>query len=244
MKQTSGTVDPPASKAAPTVGLVIVSRHYREALALALRSPDLIVTEVGGDDSAGQILDRLLQLKPDVALVDLPPNEATGLIREAYRVAPCIRMIALNQRGDESAAVSLFETGVTGYLHQSSSVDDVRLAIRDALVGELHCPPRVTAALVRRLNEVGERGGASAGCTNVSPKEAQVLPLLEQGLTNKEIAQRLGVEESTVKNHVHNILRKFGVHQRGEAVRRYRNEAPRIQIGRRRSSPSGESKRV
>ena len=134
-------------------------------------------------------------------------------------------MIALNQEGDERAAVALFETGVTGYLQRSASIEDARAAIRDALVGELHCPPRIAAALVRRLNEVGVRRGG-AGQPTVSPKEAQVLPLLEQGLTNKEIAQRLGVEESTIKNHVHNILRKFGVHQRGQAVERYRNEGP------------------
>jgi two-component system nitrate/nitrite response regulator NarL len=78
--------------------------------------------------------------------------------------------------------------------------------------------------LVRRLNEVGVRRGARDGGTSISPKEAQVLPLLELGLTNKAIAQRLGVEESTIKNHVHNILRKLGVHRRGEAVKRYRDE--------------------
>jgi len=216
------SVGPPASKP-PTVGLAILSRHYREALALALKSSNLIVTDLG-DDSVERILERLLHLRPDVALVDLPSSEGIALIRETYRRAPTIRMIALNQGGDERAAVFLFETGVTGYLHQSSSVEDIRLAIRDALVGELHCPPRITAALVRRLNEVGERRGARTGGTKVSPKEAQVLPLLERGLTNKEIAQKLGVEESTVKNHVHNILRKFGVHQRGEAVKRYRSE--------------------
>ncbi len=216
------SVGPPASKP-PTVGLAILSRHYREALALALKSSNLIVTDLG-DDSVESILERLLHLRPDVALVDLPSSEGIALIRETCRRAPTIRMIALNQGGDERAAVFLFETGVTGYLHQSSSVEDIRLAIRDALVGELHCPPRITAALVRRLNEVGERRGARRGGTKVSPKEAQVLPLLERGLTNKEIAQKLGVEESTVKNHVHNILRKFGVHQRGEAVKRYRSE--------------------
>jgi len=226
------------SKEPSTVALVILSRHYREAIALALNSPDLTVTELG-DDSVETILVRLLQLRPDVALVDLPQGEATTLIREAYRADPSIRMIALNQRGDERLAVSLFETGVSGYLHQSSSIEDVRIAIRDALVGELHCPPRITAAIVRRLNEVGERSGARERTTAVSPKEAQVLPLLEQGLTNKEIAQRLGVEESTVKNHVHNILRKFGVHQRGEAVKRYRNEEP---IVRKNTNASGQSK--
>ena len=228
-RESPGTVEPQASKRPPTVGLIISSRHYREALALALKSPDLIVTELG-DDSVEAVFEQLLHLNPDIALVDLPTAEATALIRDAQRAAPNIRMIALNQMGDERAAVSLFETGVTGYLHRSSSVEDVRVAIRDALVGELHCPPRITAALVRRLNEVGQKSGNREGSTTISPKEAQVLALLEQGFTNKEIAQKLSVEESTVKNHVHNILRKFGVHQRGEAVKRYRNEVPRIRV--------------
>jgi two-component system, NarL family, nitrate/nitrite response regulator NarL len=216
---------PAASRTPPTVGLVILSRHYREALARALKSRALLVADLG-DGTPERILERLLDLGPEVALIDLPPSEAAMLIRETYRAAPAIRTIALNQGGDERAAVALFETGVTGYIHRSSSIEDVRAAIRDTLVGELHCPPRITAALVRRLNEVGKQRKTRATGTSVSPKEAQVLPLLEQGLTNKEIAQRLSVEESTIKNHVHNILRKFGVHQRSEAVRRYRDEAP------------------
>src|SRR5262245_34605106 len=229
-RNDSGTAAVQARKRSPTVGLAIRSRHYREAIAHALDSPELTVTDLG-DGPVEMILDGLLQLKPEVALVDLPSSDATALIRETYRAAPTVRTIALNQGGDERDAIAMFETGLSGYLHQSSSMEDVRVAIRDALVGEFHCPPRITAALVRRLNEVGVTRGGREGGTKISPKEAQVLSLLEQGLTNKEIAQRLGVEESTIKNHVHNILRKFGVHQRGEAVKRYRSQDPRIAVG-------------
>lgn len=223
-RESTGMSEIPASKP-PTVGLAILSRHYRQALALALMSPKLTVSDLG-EGPVERILERLLHLMPEVALVDLSPSDTAALIRGAYRASPTIRTIALNQGGDENAAVSLFEAGLTAYLHRSCSVEDIRLAIRDALVGEAHCPPGITAALVRRLNQIGERKGARGGATHVSPKEAQVLPLLELGLTNKEIAQRMCVEESTIKNHVHNILRKFGVHQRGEAVRRWNEEPP------------------
>lgn len=242
-RDPSRDAGPPTSKTAPIVVLAILSRHYREALALALQSPDLIVREIG-DCCVEGLLDQLLRLRPRIALVDLPSTEATVLIREARRAIPGICVIALNQIGDERAAVSLFEMGVAGYLDQSASVEDVRIAIRGALVGELHCPPRIAAALARRLTEVGDRRGSGASRTNVSPKEAQVLPLLEQGLTNKEIAQHLGVEESTVKNHVHNILRKFGVHQRGEAVQRYRSEDPRLRLVGRDAEVPEQSNRV
>src|SRR5262245_58447323 len=171
-RDRSGVIGAGTSKKSPTVGLAIRSRHYREAIAHALHSPGLTVTDLG-DGPVETILDGLLELQPEVALVDLPPSEATALIRETYRAAPAIRTIALNQGGDERAAVDLFETGLSGYLHQSSSMEDVRVAIRDALVGEFHCPPRITAALVKRLNEVGGRRGSRQGTASISPKEAQ-----------------------------------------------------------------------
>lgn len=217
-----------AGPAPVTVGLAIRPRHYREALALALRPRRLLVTDLG-DGPIESLVANLLERQPAIVLVDLS-SDTTALIRETHRTVPETRTIALNQSEDEGAAVALFEAGATGYLPHSASVDDVVLAIRDAVSEELRCSPRVTAALARRLADLGDRAVTRRVDPRISAKEAQILPLLELGLTNKEIAQKLGVEQATIKNHVHNILRKLGVHRRTEAVRRYRVDAPAIRI--------------
>ena len=219
-----GPSEPKATtRAGISVGLAIRSRAYREALALHLRAAsDFEVTDLGGGP-VDTLITRLLALVPDVALVDLPLPVCATLIREAHRAEPTIRIMALNLEDDTPSVVSLFEIGLSGYLRPSCSIDEIRSAIQKALAGEVHCDPCVTAAIVRRLSEVGDRDGNS-GATMISPREARVLSFLETGLTNKQIALELGVEESTIKNHVHNILRKLGVHHRREAVRRYRRD--------------------
>lgn len=219
-----GRPEPTAiTRAGFSVGLAIRSRAYREALALHLRATSAFVVTDLGDGPVVTLIERLLALVPAVALVDLPPPVCATLIREAHRAEPTIRIIALNLEDDTPSVVSLFETGLTGYLPPSCSIDEIRSAIQNALAGEVHCDPRVTAAIVRRLSEVGDRD-ENSGAALISPREARVLSFLETGLTNKQIAVELGVEESTIKNHVHNILRKLGVHHRREAVRRYRRD--------------------
>jgi two-component system, NarL family, nitrate/nitrite response regulator NarL len=219
-----GPTEPKAiTRAGFSVGLAIRSRAYREALALYLHEAgDFAITDLG-DGPVDTLIERLLALVPDAALVDLPLPVCATLIRETHRAQPSIKIIALNLEDDTPSVVSLFEIGLTGYLPPSCSIDEIRSAIQKALAGEVDCDPRVTAAIVRRLSEVGDRDGNS-GAAMISPREARVLSFLETGLTNKQIAVELGVEESTIKNHVHNILRKLGVHHRREAVRRYRRD--------------------
>lgn len=204
-----------------TVGLAIQCRHYREALAGALSAPEFAVADPG-DGPLASAPTRLLAALPKVVLIDFPIGDTVRLLQELRRGAADLRTIAVNRSGDEGEAVTLFEAGLFSYLDRCCSVEDVRAAIREAVAGQVQCPQRIVGALVRRLSEVGKHRTSRAGGAAVSPREDQVLNLLALGLTNKEIAQRLSVEVTTAKNHVHSILRKFGVHQRGEAVRLYR----------------------
>lgn len=194
------TSEPPTA----TVGVLIQARCYREAIVLALgSSPDLIVVDVG--DGAGAALERLLYLRPDVVLLDLPPDVALGIVRQLRRGAPQARLVALDQPGDGATAISLFEAGLMGLLLRDANLGDLRVAIAEVQRGEVHCPPRLAAALIRRLQEqvpgVGRLG-------TLTPRERQVLGLLDLGHSNKEIAALLGIEISTVKTHVHRVLGK------------------------------------
>lgn len=204
-----------------TVGLAIQCRHYREALTEAMSTSGFTVADLG-DGPLTSVLTRLLAAPPEILLIDFPTGDTVRLLREVRREAAQVRTIALNRSGDEGEAVALFEAGLFSYLDRFCPVEGVRAAIREAVAGQVQCPQPIVGALVRRLNEIGKHRTSRAGEGTVSPKEAQILNLLALGLTNKEIAQRLSIEVATAKNHVHSILRKFGVHQRGEAVRLYR----------------------
>jgi DNA-binding NarL/FixJ family response regulator len=101
---------------------------------------------------------------------------------------------------------------------------ELLVAVEDAARGEAHCSPRVAAALLHRVRMLGQTAPvvpqAEAVANRLTSRELQIVALIAQGLSNKEIATRLMIELPTVKNHVHNILSKLGVKQRADAVRR------------------------
>jgi DNA-binding NarL/FixJ family response regulator len=99
---------------------------------------------------------------------------------------------------------------------------DLRATLAGVMRGETICPPSVVAALVRHIADRAGEGRDPVEDGHLTSREREVLVLIEQGLTNKEIARRLGIEERTVKNHVHHVLDKLRVRHRGEAAARLR----------------------
>jgi DNA-binding CsgD family transcriptional regulator len=119
--------------------------------------------------------------------------------------------------------VACAEAGVVGYVGAEGSLDDVTAAIEGAARGEPRCTPQVVAALLRRVAALaGEVRPTRVGLPALTGREHQVVALIEAGLSNKEIARRLHVEVATVKNHVHNILKKLQARSRVEIVARVR----------------------
>jgi two-component system nitrate/nitrite response regulator NarL len=206
---------PPGESSNPVIGVVTEARHYRECLVQALKvQRGFAVRDLGG--GGPESLKRLVQDRHDLALVDLRPANLEPFVRRAHIELPKLLLIAVGVREDEKDLLALFEVGMAGFVPLGSSLEDVFGTIRAALRGELHCPPQVVAALARRLGEMGKRRTRHQGAAHLTPREEQVLKLLGEGLTNKEIATRLTVEASTIKNHVHAILNKLSVEKRSE----------------------------
>jgi DNA-binding NarL/FixJ family response regulator len=196
-----------------TVGVIVHTRHYRESLAQSLRATlEWVVVDLG--DGEVDTLERLLQLRPQVALLDLKALPLAAFVREVHQTAPTIALVALNQEIDAAGALSLFEAGLTGFVLATAGMDDIQVGIRDALRGELHCPPSIAAALVRRVR--GRRPVRVPGrhSDSLTSREEQIVSFLERGYSNKEIATLLGVSLSTVKTHVHHVLAKTGASRR------------------------------
>jgi DNA-binding NarL/FixJ family response regulator len=195
-------------------------RLYSEGLALILaRHPDLIV--IGWTASAGEVLPRILDTEAQVVLLDMAMPDSQAIARTITLAIPEVRVVALAIPDSERVVLDCAESGVTGYVLREASADDLITALRSAGSGELRCPPSVAAIIRRRLVSPADAPNAP-GRSGLTARELEVLALVDQGLGNKAIAQMLGIEVATVKNHVHNILEKLSVHRRGEAVARAR----------------------
>ena len=116
--------------------------------------------------------------------------------------------------------------GVAGYITRNASMMDALDAIGAAARGEVHCSPRVAGFLFRHIASLARDGQTSAAAPVMTTRESQILDLLCAGMTNKMISRRLGIELPTVKNHVHSILAKLGVHRRAEAMLLFRDKRP------------------
>lgn len=124
----------------------------------------------------------------------------------------------------EQEILSYVEAGADGYVLRDSSVGDLLTRIRAAYQEEVLISPRVAAALMQRIGVLSRwfapAEGGAGDLQELTPREREILDLIGRGLTNREIGERLFIEEGTVKNHVHNLLGKLEVSNRHDAAAR------------------------
>jgi DNA-binding NarL/FixJ family response regulator len=203
----------------PHTGLSILivddSRLYREGLGAAIANEPTVGTVRMAEDAAS-LAAIIATYCPTLVLVNLASVGGLGLLRAVRAAAPTAQLIAIGVLESESEIITCVEAGVAGYLLRSESLSKLLRLIRSVMAGETVCSPRVTAALMRRVAVLAaERQAATPALTE---RENQIVDLVDRGMSNQEIAERLGIELRTVKNHVHNVLSKLGVRRRGEAV--------------------------
>jgi len=184
----------------------------REGLRMFLgRDPELAV--VGEAADGVEAVQLAGQLHPDVVVMDLlmPVMDgiaATGVIR---RELPETEVIALTSVLESKLVVGALKAGAIGYLLKDTQAAELRRAIKAAASGQIQLSPQASAYLLREV----QTAGTSEALTE---RETEVLRLLAQGQSNKEIARTLQIVENTVKTHVQHILAKFGVQSRTQAV--------------------------
>lgn len=191
---------------------------YREGLAAALRQGAGPV-EVRTAHDAGTISETLAQWPPHIILLNLASAGSRELLPALGHAAPDSRIVVLGlSEADEEDIVAFAEAGVAGYLMRSEPLEHLLDQIRTVIAGGTMCSPRVAAVLLRRVRTLAAQPAAAGRVPVLTAREDQVLDLVALGLSNRDIAGRLTIETRTVKNHVHNILEKLGVHRRAEAV--------------------------
>lgn len=194
------------------VAVVADTRVCADALTHCL-DPDRSISVV----TAGvwpECTDDVADLDVDVVLLHLHRDEGVAAARVLRRRLGA-KLVALGIPETERDVVTYAEAGVSTYLAREGSLDELGSLVTAAARGEVVSPPRIVGALVERIATLSD---ISREIATLTPRERQVLRLLDEGLSNKEIAGRLCIEPATVKNHVHRILKKLNVSSRGDAV--------------------------
>ncbi|MDQ6610862.1 MAG: response regulator transcription factor, partial [Gemmatimonadota bacterium] len=132
-----------------------------------------------------------------------------------------VRVVAVAVADEGPDIVACAEAGLSGFVPRDGSLADTVAAIMDATQNELRCSPRISAVLFKRLSTPAVANDSS---DTLTPRESEVVALIDRGLSNKQIAGRLQISEATVKNHVHNILEKLHVERRSEAAAQVRSQ--------------------
>ena len=198
------------------IRVMLVDDHLmvRDGLRVFLSMYDDLLIVAEAEDGA-EAFDLCAQVQPDVILMDIVmPNvdgpSATARIREAF---PQVQIIALTSFLEEDLVQGAIQAGASGYLLKDVNPGKLAQAIRDAHQGH----PTIASAAARVLAQAA-RQPVPVG-TDLTPRERQVLALLAEGRTNKQIAEALTVSPGTIRLHVSNILSKLEVSNRTEAAR-------------------------
>ena len=194
-------------------------RVYREGVSRLVATEDGL--GLAGAASTAESPSRLRRgAQPDVVLIDATLCADLMVAREIASAAGEARVVALVAPDHEDDLLGWTQAGVSGFLSWEASSHELVEILRRAARGESPCSPDVVDAFLRRAREKPGEDCAVEG--SLTTRQAQIAELVADGLSNKAIASRLSIELATVKNHVHRILEKLGVHSRGEAAAKLR----------------------
>ncbi|MEU5321121.1 response regulator transcription factor [Streptomyces sp. NPDC021056] len=193
----------------------VVRRGVRDLLN---DEPD--ITVVGEAGNVEQALVRVPALRPQVAVLDvrLPDGDGVTVCRELRSRMPELACLMLTSFDDEEALLDSIMAGASGYVLKQIQGSDLVSAVRTVARGQSLLDPSATTKLMARLRQgqqVEEEPDALPGLTD---REREILALIGEGLTNRQIGQRLYLAEKTVKNHISRLLAKLGVERRIQAA--------------------------
>ena len=209
-----------------SITVMLVDDHalVRSAVRQALTAEDIQV--VGEASTAEEAILVAPQLAPDVLLLDvnLPGTSGLAMLRELVPRLPSTKIVMLTVSDDRRDLIEAVRNGAAGYLTKDLSPDALQRAVRGIRSGDLAMSRAMAAEVIQHLASATGRSGIdpAQALPGISPREEEVLSLLADGLTDKEIADRLGISPRTVETHVGSLLNKLGVRNRAEAARRYR----------------------
>ncbi len=221
-----------ASKATPaTISLVVIddNRLLREGITLMIRSqPGFKVLTASAD--ATEALAKVREASPEVVLVDLglEDHDTLALTATIHRDVPSARVIVMGLLASQEDVANFVRAGASGFIMKNASFDEFFATIRAVAAGTEVLPEALANSLFTQIVANLPAGDPEQLLESVqlTPREVEVVDLLGEGLSNKEIATRLEIAVHTVKSHVHNVLEKLALRSRLEvAAFRHRRRA-------------------
>lgn len=194
--------------------------------AIVRRGLEAYINSVPGLRVSGQAADGLQavdqvrqrhalgQTLPDVVLMDLQMPRMTGVeaIQALVGTYPEVKIVVLTSFGEAERVQAALAAGAAGYLLKDADADEIAAAIHAAVSGEVHIDSAVTGHLTRRM------AGPQVGLRSLTPREREILLLVAEGGSNRDIAERLVISERTARTHVSNVLSKLELSSRTQAV--------------------------
>jgi DNA-binding NarL/FixJ family response regulator len=205
--------------------LVEDNRILRDGIKAVINAQaDLKVVAASGGNH-----DTMLQArtrKPHVILLDLGLRNGSGLhmVKELSRELPQIKVIGMGLIPSQLDVIEFVEAGASGFILKDASIDDVLRTIRSVAGGTKILPPTLTESLFTRVIEQALQKGKGnlPDAVRMTKREREIIVLIAEGMSNKEIADRLSLSTYTVKSHVHNILEKMALHSRLQIATHFR----------------------
>lgn len=197
-------------------------RVVREGLATLLSLLDRI--EVAGTASDGdEAVDLAARLRPDVVLMDLrmPRRDGVEATRRLRELDPNIKVLVLTTYADDRSVIDALRAGARGYLTKDAGAEEIHLALDQVMRGHAAIDPAVQHHLIDAIAASPERQESAPEPQlpdGLTPRESEVLALIAEGQSNREIADQLHVSETTIKSHINHLFAKTGVRDRAQAV--------------------------
>ncbi len=209
--------------------LIEDNRILRDGIkAIINKQPDLRILATSG--GYHDPLEQARRLSPHVVLIDLGLRNKNGLrlVATLTREFPQTRVIGMGLIPSQQDIVEFVEAGAAGFILKDATVEDVLGTIRAVARGVRILPPLLTGSLFAHVVEHALRKGKGElpDAVRMTKREREIIALIANGLSNKEIAERLSIEIYTVKSHVHNILEKLALHSRLQISAYVHNQEP------------------
>jgi DNA-binding NarL/FixJ family response regulator len=203
---------------APPIRVLIVDDHAVVRMGLKMffdHQPDIEVVGEAADGSEGVAMAR--RLEPDVVLMDLlmPTMDGVTAIGRIKAERPDIEIVTMTSFIEEEKVTAALEAGASGYVLKDAEAEEVAAAVRAAYAGEVHLDPAVARLLAQRMRA---RKSPEETAEPLTDREKDVIRLLGQGMSNKEIGSQLFITERTARTYVSNILGKLGLASRTQAA--------------------------
>ncbi|MEU5893758.1 response regulator transcription factor [Streptomyces sp. NPDC047461] len=178
------------------------------------------ITVVGEAGTAEQALIRVPALRPQLAVLDvrLPDGDGVSVCRELRSRMPELSCLMLTSFDDEEALLDSIMAGAAGYVLKQIRGSDLVAAVRTVAAGQSLLDPSATTRLMARLRQDQQKEEEPDALPGLTEREREILALIGEGLTNRQIGQRLFLAEKTVKNHISRLLAKLGVERRIQAA--------------------------